>query len=180
MVKFMTPIISKFLECLPGKGLLVDLGAGDGRHSLVLAEKGYDVIAVERNEPPLRHEHIVWRVMRIEDWLTSLPADFSVEGFLLKNVLQFLEREFVLNELLPGLVLHTAPGGVVAIETFTAPSDPPMKNQISCFFTKELAVPFAGWHIEMQEELELEADDMRGVKRKFALARFVAKRPLIS
>lgn len=173
MVKF----FGKFASLVPAGATVVDLGAGDGKFATKLADLGDNVIAVDRKEPAERQPDIEWVVKPIDDWYQNLPADFVADAYLLKNVLQFLEKRFVFDVLLPGLAIRLSPGGVIGIETFGQPSDPPFKNQSSFYTTKELLVPFSGWEVVMEEGTREDAKDMNGNPRRFFMTRIIVRKP---
>jgi Methyltransferase domain len=171
----MPKLIETFIANLRPHAHIADLGAGDGRWSKVLAESGMRVLAVDRKEPAERHVGVEWHVGDVEGWLDALASSEKFDGFLLKNVLQFFEKEWVSTVLLPELRAHAAEGAVVCIETFFAPSEPPLKGQVSFYRAEELAVAFSGWKVLLQEESDDVAKDLTGNERRFHLARIILK-----
>jgi len=176
-VDMKSELFEKFLELLPTGALVVDLGAGDGKWSEKLVEAGHRTIAVEKKEVKSPNGNIDWQNMAVADWLESLPDDFVADGYWLKNVLQFLDKEFVLKKFLPALHNHIHKNGVIAIETFTKSPDPEFaKNHPSYYRTDELERVFKDWEIIWSEEVEKIGRDMKGRERKFFLTRFLVKK----
>jgi SAM-dependent methyltransferase len=95
----------------PG-GLVLDLAAGDGRHSCILIDRGFAVTAVDRDISAL----LTLAGPRCEisqvDLETGAPCPLG-EGYDGIVVTNYLNRP-----LLPGIVNALAPGGILIYETF--------------------------------------------------------------
>jgi rhodanese-related sulfurtransferase len=102
----------------PGMRVL-DVAAGRGRHSLVLATAGFPVTAVDRDADRLARLAAVARAMgapittRVIDLEAGRP-DLGDGAFDLVLVTNYLHRP-----LMPVVVRAVAPGGVLIYETFT-------------------------------------------------------------
>lgn len=173
MIKF----FEKFASLVPGGATVVDLGAGDGKLATKLADLGADVIAVDHKEPPIRQSTVTWRILPVSEWLESLPQNFIADAYLLKNTIQFLDKTWVIDVLLPKLAERLSVGGVIGIETFQQPSDPPLKKQSSFYTAEDLLAPFKGWDIKMEEEAIEDAKDMSGNPKRFFLTRIIVRKP---
>ncbi len=172
MVKFFGTLLS----LLNDGATVVDLGAGDGLFSNKLADAGLHVIAVDRKEPPERRVGVTWEIVGVEEWIKNLPSDFAVDGYLLKNILQFLDTRWVTDVLLPRIALSLPVGGLVAIETFAKPSEPPLKGHVSFFAPADLLVAFPGWKVEMEDSSIEDAKDKAGNPRRFHLTRIIVRK----
>lgn len=110
------PWVVEMMPLLPRGGLALDVAAGAGRHSLLLARAGFNVVAIDYAEAGLRVMQAVARAERLAVW--PVVADLcafappSARFDLVLNV-SFLDRA-----LLPRLAASLKPGGVLLIDTF--------------------------------------------------------------
>ncbi len=130
------------IECLTrmrGTERVLVLGPGDGKRSLLMAQRASHVIAVDRVAPPAGlPQNVEWIQADIEDWLETLgPAD-TFDGILAFYVLPHLPRTLTLELLLPQLRERLRPGGHIALRTFTRQSEPPMPFDPTLFTATEL------------------------------------------
>jgi rhodanese-related sulfurtransferase len=102
----------------PGMRVL-DVAAGRGRHSLLLAASGLPVTAIDGD--PARMDalrqtaaRMAWPVETVVRDLESEPVELGDEAYDLVVVTHYLHRP-----LFPALVRALAPGGVLLYETFT-------------------------------------------------------------
>lgn len=173
-----TAFFDQFMGQLPPESLVVDLGAGEGKYSQALAAAGHQVIAVDKKAPELSNLGTVeYHTMTVDMWLDGLAADFTAGGYLLKNILQFLPKDWVLDHLLPTLMQHTQKGGVIAIETFTQAPNPPFEHTHRSYYSiSELRTVFADWEILLAEESENDGPDMHGTQRHFYMTSIIARK----
>jgi len=104
--------LRRFAPAIPKEGLVLDLAAGFGRHSLYLAKLGYQVLAIDRDVDAL--ERLRGCSIQIE------MLDLEGEAWPLRNrqfsgivVANYLYRPYL--DLLPGILRD---GGVLIYETF--------------------------------------------------------------
>ncbi len=110
------------LHRLP-KGKVLDIAAGTGRHSLLLASQGYDVDAVDRDAQALstlsataQRRNLTHVTTRTIDLEVAAPAEQNLgkEAYDVIIVFFYLQRS-----LFPSLIEALKPGGVLMYETFT-------------------------------------------------------------
>ena len=171
-------LVNELINNLQPKSLVVDLGAGDGRWSRVLQAAGHKVIAVDKQTKPT--DVIVdWQVSSAQNWVTDLKNNFRADGWLIKNLLQFIEKDYVLQELLPKIANHTPAEGVVAIETFYQPPNPPFAKPHKYYYSlSDLEAIFGGWKLILAEEVVELGPDLSGHPREFCLTRLVVKKAI--
>lgn len=166
---------------------VVDLGAGNDcspRSPLAfLAERTKCVTAVDIEPCPEKPpRNVDWWHGRIEDWheerkFFALP---TVNAFIARNSLQFLEKKWVLNTLLPDLAAMLEPGGIVAIATFYAQPDPPVTPPyLSLYHLSELRSRFPeDWKVRHGVEEVLNGRGYyNNVNRDWFTTQLVIKRP---
>lgn len=109
------------LQCgdlIPRTGRALDVAAGRGRHTLLLASAGLDVTALDRDAAALHRlqtqaDRLGLAVTtRVTDLEVATP-DLGDDGYALVVVTRYLHRA-----LFPHLLLSLAPGGVLMYETF--------------------------------------------------------------
>ena len=97
-------------------GAVLDVAAGNGRHSRFFASRGHDVLALDRDETALASlaavQHVSTRCADLENAAWPLRED---EKFAAVVVTNYLHRP-----LFPFLLDALAPGGVLLYETFAA------------------------------------------------------------
>jgi len=110
-----SPFIARFAALIPANARVLDLAAGSGRHARLLAARGAQVLAVDRDAAALAayacDPRIETRVLDLEadGWpLTGATFDAIV-------VANYLHRP-----LFPHLRAALAPDGVLLYETFAA------------------------------------------------------------
>lgn len=115
------PFLVSQLGTLPGPeaGKVCDLGCGNSREGIYLAQLGYDVLAVDRLPDALelaqrRAQRHGVRVRTLEARLLS-AADLPTGPFSIVIMFRFFEAE-----LLAGLEDLVAPGGCFVLHTFAA------------------------------------------------------------
>lgn len=101
----------------PSPGTAVDVAGGTGRHSIWLAQRGWDVTLVDISDVGVK--------LALQDAAASgvkiraiaadvLPYDFGREHFDVTLVFYFLERS-----LFPALTAALKPGGLIIYKTYT-------------------------------------------------------------
>jgi tellurite methyltransferase len=164
------PFLVTCLRQLPVRGYALDVAAGAGRNSVILAEHGLTVDAVDLSWRGLRRAVALARQRGVSinpivldlsrGWLPHREYDVAVNTF------------FLLRDLIPAIKAALKPGGWLVFETFT---------QAQLDITKQ--------YIRVQSYL-LKADELRqlfsdfvvlyyweGVEEKRATARLLARKP---
>jgi len=112
--------VQTMAELLPQNSRVLDIGAGDGRHAKYLAEKGLQVVAVEKSEvafsklEKLAATHKVTPVKA--DITVSLPEE-QYDAIVCSHVIQDLTPEQALK-LAEYAKEHVKPGGYIAASSF--------------------------------------------------------------
>lgn len=108
-------------------GDVLDLGAGDGRYALPLAEKGFNVTALDTSKVALdklesfaknKSLNITTEVVDLTDW--KFDKDYDV--ILGVVIFQHLQKDDA-TRLLEEMKRHTKPGGMHALVYFTNEGD---------------------------------------------------------
>lgn len=110
------PFVVEMLPLLPPDGIVLDVAAGRGRHSLAIARAGHTVVAVDFAESAMaalagaaRKEHLpIWPVAG--DFDSFALRDRSFDAIVNVN---FLDRA-----LFPEFARALKPGGVLLVDTF--------------------------------------------------------------
>lgn len=106
--------VARWLPEPKGQGRVLDFACGTGRHARLAAERGFRVLALDRNPACLALNGVPGIEARVVD-LESTPWDFCAERFAVIVVSRYLFRPRL--DLLLGLL---ADGGCLIYETFAA------------------------------------------------------------
>jgi len=105
--------VRRFARLIPAAGRVLDLACGEGRHARLLAQLGYRVLAVDRDERALSSlagiPGIDVAAIDLEAGLWPYPGEHFA-GIVVTNYLH--------RPLLPLLVASLGDGGVLIYETF--------------------------------------------------------------
>ena len=110
------PFVREVLPLLPKSGIALDIGAGLGRHTIVLADHGLSVIAVDYSSEAIRALSEAVRACPATVWPLLADLDtfpFRPQAFDLIVNVNFLERN-----LFPAFTRSLKPGGMLLVDTF--------------------------------------------------------------
>ena len=154
----MTPkdFTSIFLNHIKPGHKVLDLGAGSGDFSQMFADKGAIVTAVDSKIPVDLGESIIPKKMKIEEFIAH-ENDERYDLIFLRNILQFLDKQWVFDVLLPWFQGHLNTGGIIGIETFYQEPEPAFDHPMrSLYSAPELSGHFLSW-----QEIHLQQYDHR-------------------
>ncbi len=149
------PFVKRLVELLPF-GSVLDLGAGDGRHAIYLAEKGFQVNAVDisiagidklQRISEARGLNIKTEVADVSTY--SIDADY--EAIVAVLIFQFLTEEASLR-LMKDMKTHTKLGGINVVHLFTKIGDRPRLDRAedpTAFY------PDDGWLKDFYQDWEI-------------------------
>lgn len=109
------PSVIEWLDLLP-RGLALDVAAGTGRHSLLLARAGFKVVAIDYAEAALSTLQSIARAERLS--VFPLAADLSTFPLPRGRFDAILNLNFLDRALVPRLVDALRPGGALLFDTF--------------------------------------------------------------
>jgi tellurite methyltransferase len=168
----------------PG-AVVLDLGCGDGRNALALAERGFDVEALDISEAgvakleALAAERGLSLEARVED-VTSFRFPRAYDLIVAHGVLHLLARE-QWEAVLDRMKRSTAPGGWNVVVVFTDRLPPPLDlapHVKGAFREGELAERYRGrgWTVELDARYTLRDEHPGGVRHVHPVNEIVARR----
>lgn len=175
----MNSFLETFYSLIHPGDTVLDLGAGKGIHALKMAEKGATVITLEKNrmEDHVHSQSIHWQFQNIRDWVKENKEKKLYDLILMRNLVQFCDKEWAMNALFPVLEEILKQGGVLGIETFFKPPEPPFpKLHHSYWTTDELQDAFSNLEMLFSQTTEEERKDQSGTPRKFFISNVILKK----
>lgn len=166
----------------PGAAV-IDLGCGEGRHALYLAEREFRVTAVDLSEAAIRklQHHAAARGLRVdaqaEDLCTySFPGSFDL--VIAHGVLHLLKPPDR-DGLLARMQAHTRCGGYNVVVAFTDTLPPPedlAPLTRGLLHEGELFERYADWEVLRAESYLLEDEHPGGIRHRHPINKLVARR----
>lgn len=160
------------------KGHALDIACGAGRNALYLAERGYQVDAIDISSEALRRAGEAARRLGLEiNWICADLESGDVENALPPGPCQLITMiRYVNAPLVPVLAERLAPGGYLIIEEHLASDEDVIgpKNPAFRVAPGELTAAVSQLGLEISHDHEGLVTDPDG--RMAALARVVARR----
>lgn len=176
--------LAQIVKTLPSSSNVLDIGCGEGRNAIFLAEKGFRVRAFDISEAGIRKlfHRSKDRKLAIDSWVGCIEEfkfDRQYSLILAKGIYQFIEREigdrFILES-----KKFTLPGGVHIISSFTDESEQPedLKPFIKRLFSRgDLEELYSEWDIEYSHSYMIEDEHEGGLKHHHSIIDFRARKP---
>lgn len=172
----LNPFISVCFDRLRPGAEVLDLGAGDGRFSNLFAKHGAVVTAVDYKDKHAKGTEVDFVRMDIKDYIEQVSTR-QYDLIFMRNVIQFLDKAWVLQTLLPWTDQHTKSGGDIAIETFHKDPRPPFAHPMRSLYTlDDLVGDAARWEVVYKQQYEHDGSDMSGAVRHFFTTDLIVKK----
>ena len=164
---------------------ILDLGCGEGRNALLLAERGFDVTAVDVSESGIRKLNALARqrevaihseVADMRDY--QLPHSFDL--IISHGCLHLVERKSW-QQLIPVLKAHTNPGGINIVVVFTDAIPPPDDLKDLClglFREGEVFSLYSDWEALLEQSYTFEDEHPGSSRHTHPANKLVARKPL--
>lgn len=162
---------------------VLDLGCGEGRNALFLAQNGLDVTAVDISEAGiaklrhLAHQKGLSVATEVQDMREYTFKD-SYDLIVAHGCLHLIERQCWMS-LLDRIKTHTNPEGYNIIAVFTDKIPPPddiKEFTVGLFHEGELFQFYKGWRIILQKSYEFDDKHPGSLKHRHALNKLVAQK----
>lgn len=162
---------------------ILDVGCGDGRHSLYLAELGFYVDAFDISKNAIEKIDYLKKLnnLKINTYVCdALEFEFKYKYDLviIHGVLQFVEREKQ-PEIITLLKKWTNTGGyhIAALFTDDEPVPDDLKEvMVGVFKNGEIKEYYRDWEIRMFESKKFNDEHENGIKHCHAMNKIVAKK----
>jgi cyclopropane fatty-acyl-phospholipid synthase-like methyltransferase len=176
-------LLKKYLN----KGTILDLGAGEGKNSIYLSQKGFKVVAVECSKFAIENFKRLIDTKSISN-LSIIQADVRTfhtcgyfDGIIAYGLLHCLPSLSDSINIVKKMKKWTVKGGINIIVTFTADkSIPTIQSYLNpCFIKKEeLEEWYKDWDIlELEEEIINEIHPTSNIEHQHSLVRVLARKP---
>lgn len=176
--------IIELADMLPKKAEVLDLGCGDGRHAIYLAEHGFRVTAIDvspRGIHKLQH-NALQRGLTVETEVRDL-RHLTIEGtydlIIAHGCLHLVEPPHS-SRLLKEMKAGTRAGGYNVVAVFTDAIEPPEDLQPfmrGVFHEGDLFEAYSGWQIKEARSYTLEDDHPGGNPHRHAIDKLLARKP---
>mgnify|MGYP003949031735 CR=1 FL=1 len=164
------PLVVEFASQLP-PGRALDVACGPGRHTLLLAEHGWQVTAVDSSKVAI--EILLERAGQMYDHVDARLADLELGEYLIEpdRYDLIINCHYLQRDLFPAIKAGVRPGGIVLAVIAMIDDDPIVKPMNPAFLLRlgELRATFAGW------ELLHNVEEKAGTGKR-AMAEIVARR----
>ena len=169
---------------LPSGARVLDLGCGEGRNALFLAECGFDVTAVDISETGIRKLRALAeeRQLDIHSEIADMRAYRLAHSFDMissHGCLHLVERE-EWQRLIPLFKVHTNPGGINVVVVFTDRISPPDDLKEFClglFREGEVFSMYSDWEVLLEQSYTIEDQHPDSPPHTHPINKLVARRP---
>jgi tellurite methyltransferase len=176
--------IIELADLLPANAQILDLGCGDGRNAVYLAERDFQVTAIDVSPRAIRklQHNASSRGAVIKTEVQDL-RDFTIDGsynLIIAHGCLHLVEHVHSSRLLREMKGATQPGGYNVVAVFTDAIQPPDDLQPfirGLFREGDLFEAYAGWQIKEFRSYVLEDDHPGGIHHRHAVDKLVARRP---
>lgn len=110
------PFVIEMLPLLPADGLVLDVAAGRGRHSLAIARAGHKVVAVDFARSAIASLAEAARAQHLPIW--PVAGDFDNFALRDRSFDAIVNVNFLDRALFAGFKRALKPGGVLLVDTF--------------------------------------------------------------
>jgi tellurite methyltransferase len=172
------------VQWLPSGAKVLDLGCGEGRNALFLAENGLDVTAIDisaRGIDKLNHlaqaQGLAIRT-QVQD-MRNCVFEEQFDLIISHGCLHFVERTDWVS-LLAQFKEHTKLGGYNVVAVFTDTIDPPDDLKEFCvglFREGELFEHYGDWITRLEKSYVLEDQHPGGAEHRHPINKIVAQKP---
>lgn len=175
--------VEDIVPLLPEKARILDVGCGDGRHSLYLAGLGFQVDAFDISKNAIEKIDYLKESshLNINTYLCDVldfEFEYKYDLIILHGVLQFIEREKQL-QILERLKNWTNVDGyhIVALFTDEEPIPEDLKEvMVGVFKNEEIKDYYEDWEIQMFESKKFSDEHENGIKHCHAMNKIVARK----
>lgn len=173
--------IIQLAEILDKNSVILDLGCGEGRNAVFLAEQGFRVDAIDISKAGITKLLKIAqdRNVEINAWVGDMIAfqfDKSYDFIISHGVLHLAERH-EWQELIPRMKQFTRPGGVNVVAVFTdkiRPSEDMAPFTKGLFSEGELAKWYSDWEIESSESYVFTDNHPNGISHQHPVNKIIA------
>ena len=173
--------IIRLAHTLADGSSVLDMGCGEGRNAVFLAEAGLQVDAIDISEAGIAKlmKIAADRNVEVNAWIESMTAFQFARNYDLivcHGVLHLLDRD-EWQQLIPRIKQSTNPGGVNVIAVFTdeiPPSEDMAPFTRGLFREGELTEWYVDWQIESSESYVMEDEHLDNVKHRHPINKVVA------
>lgn len=158
----------------PGDSVL-DIGGGDGKFAKMFIDRGARVTIVDPKAIASTAEQSIVETKTIEAYCREIHSE-KYDAMFLRNVIQFLDRTWVFESLIPWMKEHLTERGIIAIKTFYQNPEPPFARPVTSTYSLiELQRQFLAWTELLGEQYVHQGSDMLGQLRKFFSVDIIAR-----
>ena len=179
------PEIIELVPQLPSGARVLDLGCGEGRLMLPLAEAGFEVVGVDVSEAGIAKLQRIAkdRDLKVDASVADLNA-FEIDGefdlMISDGVFHNIHREHA-ERLISEMKSHTRPGGYNLVKLFTTKVAPPpelARFHIGLWEEEELFDRYEGWDFLIRSSFILEDEHPDGSRHRHPINKILARKPI--
>lgn len=179
-------LVEKSLDYLQPSSKVLDLGCGEGRNALFLAEKGHFLVAIDSSKEGVKklcalaqkkRLDIIAEVMLIEEYLVRCPDYHAIFGI---HIMQFIPENNIHN-LFDQIKDKTNPGGINVFASFISKGEKhrsfQAKRGLYVFEKGELKRYYNDWDILYYKEYLGPVEDHGQGPHQHEIVEIIARKP---